>query len=316
LECQQYASACHKESGDYNRLAWDLIDVGALHKNLGDLTKARRFIDDGLELSRRVGSPPAEAYGLAHRGSLDLYQGDYSAAETHYRQALDLQKEIHSEHIIATAEAGIGLASFHLGNSVQSRHWLERALQRARSCGHRRRIAETLIQLGLLDIAELCLDVARCHLVEGLSIAQDCESGEGVAAGLAAMARLERNSGDLERALELAIEAVCLAEQTGLTSCEMWGEVEAGLACLALGDVRSALKHTGRATSLAAEASQDWLGPAEAYRAHARVLRAAGQIEEADRLDSCAKNVLYENSLHIIEPRERERYLLKWTVPK
>ena len=309
LECQQCAYNCHQEAGDNNRMAWDLIDIGALHKNLGDPARARRFLEEGLGLAQRVGALPAEAYGLAHYGSMDLYQGNYAAAAAHYHQVLEMQQAIHSDHIIATAEAGIGFASYHLGDYVQSRSWLERALQRARASGHRRRIAETLIQLGLLDMEEACLSFARQHLEEGLAIAQDCQSGEGLSAGLAALARLERLAGDSAHALELAVEAVCAAEQTGLACCEMWGEIEAGLACLSLGDLTSAQEHTQRAASLAPQASQDWIGREEAHRAHARVLRALGQDKVAAEHEQLVEEIIQAKVNLILDKKIRSQYL-------
>jgi tetratricopeptide (TPR) repeat protein len=293
-------------------VAWDLIDIGALHKNLGDLPRARHFLEEGLELSHRVGASPAEAYGLAHSGSLDLYLGDYASAATHYRQALEMQKAIHSEHIIATAEAGIGLALYHLGDTVQSRAWLERALQRARESSHRRRIAETLIQLGMLDIEEGCLPLARKHLEESLAIAEDSQSGEGLAAGMAALARLERLSGDPARALELAVEASCAADQIGLTCCEMWGEIEAGLACLALGDLQSALDHTQRAACLAPQSSQDWIGSEEAHRAHGLILHALGQNQIAAEHERLAEEFVREKANKIPDTKIRHQFLKKY----
>ncbi len=142
-------------------------------------------------------------------------------------------------------------------------------------------------------------------------MAQDCQSGECLAAGLAVMARLERLAGDPTCALEMAAEAVSTSQQFNLTCCEMWGEIEAGLAYLALGDPSSALGHTQRAASLAPQASQDWIGCEEAYRVHALVLRALSQGEAADQYERCARNAIQAKASLIPDPIQRRRFLSK-----
>jgi DNA-binding SARP family transcriptional activator/tetratricopeptide (TPR) repeat protein len=311
LECQQRAYDYHTEAGDYDRMAWDLVDIGTLHKCLGDLAQATRHLNEGLELARRVGSRQAQAYGLAQRGSLDLYQGHYAAAAAHYQEAAAMQSATHSEHSLAIPESGLGLALYHLGDYAQSRHWLERALAHGRGSGHRRCTAEILVELGMLDTAEGRLPLARQHLEEGLALARDCRSGECLAAGLATLAGLDRLTGDPTRALELAGEAVRSAQQICLTSCEMWGEAEAGLARLALGDPSAALEHTQRAVRLAPRAGQAWIGCEQAYRAHARVLRALSQDEAADHHERCAREAVKAKAARIPGATQRRRYLAR-----
>jgi len=309
LECHQKGYACHKYVDDYNRMAWDLMDIGAMYKNLGQAAEAQDYLGQGLSLACRVGSQPAEAYGLAHLGSLDLYQGHYAAAIEHYKLSLEKQQATPSEHVIATAEAGIGLAYYHLGYYDLSRSWLERALERARATGHRRRAAESLVELGMLDAAEKRLTLARMHLEEGLALARACQSGESLAAGLAALARLERLGGDLFCAVELAVEAAQASQRAGLAGCEMWGEIEAGLAYLALDDPCTGLEHTRRAIHLASIASQNWIGCEAAYLSHARILDASGQDQDAARQVKRARKIIQAKADLIPDPIQRQRYL-------
>jgi len=309
LECQQQAYACHQQVGNYQRVARDLIDIGAVYKNLGNMEEARHYLHQGLELARRIKTRPAESYGLTHLGSWELYEGDYSAAATHYQQALELEQDLHSEHMIATSEAGVGLALYHLGNYPESRSWLEHATQRARAIGHRRRLAETLIELGLVDLVEKRLSDARQKFIEGLTLARDSQSIESLAAGLAALARLERLSGNPSSALTLAEEAEDAARQNDLTGCEMWAQVELALASLAIGQPVEALKHSRRAISLVSEASQDWLGMEQAYFSHAQIQRALGHDTEASETEQMAWRIIHEKAEKISDPEQRQRFL-------
>jgi DNA-binding SARP family transcriptional activator len=309
LECQQQAYAYHIKIDNYNLMAWDLIDIGAQYKNLGDQAQAESFLKEGLELSARVGSQRARAYGLTQLGDLERYRGDYGAAMVHYQQVLDMQQAAHYGYIIAAAEAGMGYTRYLLGDHVLSRHWLQRAVQRAQTFGLRKWAAEIMIQLGLVDIAEGDLCQARHHVESGLLLAQDCMSGAGLAPGLAAKARLERLSGNLTSALALAQEAVSITRQIGLTSCEMWGEIEAGLAYLAKGDPNSALEHTTGAARLAAHAGQDWIGLEEVHWAHACVLRGLNQDQVASLQELNARQVIQAKAEQISDAELRRCYL-------
>ena len=276
------------------------------------MKEARHYLQEGLELARRIKARPVESYGLTHLGAWGLYAGDYSAAAAYYQQALEMERELHSEHMIATTEAGVGLALYHLGDYPESRKWLERAIQRAKSIGYSRRLAESLIELGLVDLAERRLSEARQNLEKGLTLARDSQSIESLAAGLAALTRQERLNGDPSGAITLAEEAVNTAQQKDLTGCEMWAEVEVALAHLALRQPAKALIHSERAVSLAPKASQDWFGIEETYFTHARVLRALGNDAEASKTEQMVWGIVQEKAEKISDPEQRRRFLNKY----
>jgi hypothetical protein len=88
-------------------------------------------------------------------------------------------------------------------------------------------------------------------------------------------------------------------------SCEMWSEIEAGLACLALGDIQSALEHTHFAVDLAAKASQDWVGLEEAHRAHAQALRASGHDKKAAEQNRRADEIVQAKAKEVADTNLR-----------
>jgi len=309
LAYQQEAYACHQAVGDHNRVAWDGLDIGTLHLKMGDSAAARRWLDESLALARRIGARPAEAYGLTQAGWWELHQGDYVAAAGCFQQALSIQQEIHSEHSQAAQEEGMGWASYHLGDLAEARRWLSRAVERARSIGHRRRLAEALIGLGLVEIADHRAPAAHRCLTEAIEAARASECRESLAAGLAALARAERQMGDLAAAWDHAREAVRVAQESApLPACEMWGEMEAGLALLAQ-NAWTALDHTRRAMELASQAQAAWIGPEQAHLAHASVLQALGRLDEAAEQAGLARAILAAKAERIPDPDQRQRYL-------
>jgi tetratricopeptide (TPR) repeat protein len=309
LECQQQAYAHHQQAGDQNRLVWDLVEIGAMYKNLGRIQDARRYIVEGVSLARQVGSCQSQAYALAHWGSLSLHEGDYVSAARYYQQVIEMQPSLRSAPLVATAEAGLGLALLHLGDGTYSRYWFERALDCSRERGHRRCIAETLILLGLLGLAEGRLEQAGKHIHEGVLIAQECKSEELLAAGLAARSGLERRAGDPICAMELAAGAYRVGRRSGLAGCLMWAEIETGLACLALNNLTEALEHTRRAVDLTGQAGQDWIGHEQAHCALAQVWRALGNEQAALEEESIAQEIVLAKAGLIQDAAQRVCYL-------
>ncbi len=309
LAYQQESYACHQTAGDYNGMAWAGLDIAATYLEMGHLAEARQHLTEHLNLARRIGARSAEAYGLSWLGCWELCWGNYIAAMECFQQALSTQQELRTEHGRVAAELGTGFACYHLGDLAGARHWLERAVERARPIGHRRRLVEALIGQGLVAIKAGQPSTAHRCLTEAVAVARDSECRRNLAAGLAALARAERESGDPVIALAHAREAIRVAQESALPVCEMWGEVEAGLVLLAQGEPVAALEHTGRAVALVPQAHQGWIGTEEVHRAHALVLRALGRVEEADEHAWRAEAIVAVKADRIPDPQQRHHYL-------
>ena len=282
LECQQQAYAQHKLAQGYDKMVWDLVDMGVAYKHLGRVKEAHKVMEEGLSLAEKVGSVQAKAYGLVHLGGLSLFEGKYPAAEAYFQQVLQYRTKKYTEHIISGAQAGMGRALYHQGQIEQSRSWLVQALAWARACGHRLLEAESLLQLGMLDLEAGDVDQARVKIDDGVKIAQDCQASDCQAYGLVTSAHLEGLAGRPVQALALAAEASKIAQQTRLSGCQMWAEIELGMAQLALGNQDSAMEHARMATSLAENAGQDWIAAEKAFQVYSFVLESIDQEGNLD----------------------------------
>ncbi len=274
LAYQQESYASHQASGDYNGMAWAGLDIGAVLGEMGRTAEAEQYLTEHLSLARRIGARPAEAYGLIQYGSWALGRGDYAAAADLFQQALTMQQALRTEHGRVAAEVGIGFALYHLGDLAEARRWLGQAVERARLIGHRRRLTEALIGLGLVEISASQPLTAHGCLTEAVTVARDSETRGNLAAALAALARADRHVGDLASALTHAAEAVQVAREIAVPAGEMWGELEMGLTLLAQGAPEEALEHTGRAVELVPQSDESWIGTGQAHQAHGQVLRA------------------------------------------
>ena len=220
-----------------------------------------------------------------------------------------MQQNVHSEQGIIATESGLGFALLHLRDYTEARRWFHSSIERARVVAHRRRLAEALIGLGLVESASGQPSAARSYLAEAVAVAEMSECPENLAAGLAALARVERQEGDIAAALSHAARAVRVAQESALPVCEMWGEAEMGLALLAQGDPAGALPHTMQAAALVPRAHEGWIGTEEVHRAQACVQRALGFVDAADEQNRLAEAIVASKAGYIPDLEQRRRYL-------
>ena len=308
LTYQQEAYTLHEGANDYNRMAWDGLDIGLLLLKIGRLPESKQCLDDHVDLARRIIARPPEAYGLTLIGIWHLYQGDYFKATKYFKHAFDLQIELRSGQGSVAAESGMGLSLYHLGDVDIARQWLESAANRARSIVHRRRLVEILVMRGLVEISAAKFECAFELLQEVLDIARASEFYEGLTSGLATLARYRRLTGEPDTALSVAQEALQIALEKNLPMNMVWAHVEIGLACLEQGELSGALTHTEGALSLLPQAHQAWIGIEQVHWAHAKVLQALKRPEEAKLHQDKAEDCLMRKAALIPDPQQRQRY--------
>ncbi len=309
LAYQQESYVDHQASGDFNGVAWAGLDIGAVYREMGRLAEAERYLTEHLHLAQRIGARSAEAYGLIQLGSWELCRGNYATAVELYRQSLSAQQTLRTEHGRVAAELGTGLAYYHLGDAANALDWLARSVERARRIRHRRRLMEALVGLGLAKIVAGQPAAAHADLREAVALARDGESQANLAAGLAALARAERRLGDLAAACTHAAEAVHMGREIALPFYELWGELELGLVRLAQDDVTAALAHSGRAVDLLPQNDESWIGTEQVRYARARILRAAGRVQEAEEQARLAAEMVAARAERIPDPGQRRTYL-------
>jgi tetratricopeptide (TPR) repeat protein len=220
-----------------------------------------------------------------------------------------LELGLHSTHGRVAAEEGIGLAYYHLGDFHQAQHWLELASGHAHPIGHIRRYIIALTGLGMVKIQAWQLESSMIYLEKAIKAAKESECNEGLSRALAVLARAYRLCGDGETALEYAARAIQIAREVVLPACLMFGEVESGLAHLALGDPVTAAEHTRAAMELMASAGECWLGAEEIFRAQALILKSLGNLSASDKYNQQAKDIIDAKAKHIPDPKLRQQYL-------
>jgi tetratricopeptide (TPR) repeat protein len=281
LESQE----CSRELGDQTGLVWCSLNIGFLYLKLGCWDKSKEYLQQNLSLTRQIDISEAEGFALTLLGQWELYRGNYLVAIDFFLQALPIHKAAHAENNLAATEEPLGMVYY------------------------RRLIATGLFDLGLVAIAGKQLEAARVYLAESITTSRECECRENLAKGLAAMARLERQAGNPDLALDHALETIQVAQESALPVCQMWGEMEAGQVYLTMGEYARALECTSMAVSLLPQAHEAWIGTEQVHFTQARCLRASGQEERAAEHERVASSIIRGKSEKITDPRQREQYL-------
>jgi tetratricopeptide (TPR) repeat protein len=154
-------------------MATSLNNLGILVRNLGDLSAARAYYDEGLSISRELGNRGRIAMLLNNLGCMDQFMGDYEAARLRFEEGLSIFRELGDQRGIATSFHNLGdVASYHRDHST-ARACYQESLSINREREDPQGIAEDLAALGIVaaDLDEPIL-AARLLSSAGALMAQ------------------------------------------------------------------------------------------------------------------------------------------------
>lgn len=311
LAYRQQALDTRSESGRLARVAEDLTDMGILCTRLNRLREAQRYLDEALTLSRKIGSQVAESYALNQLGTLHYVQGDYPAALQSHTDSLELQRATGSRRGEASALNNLGIVYMALGDYAAARTYLRECLAIYRDIGYTRGVVKGLVHLAraLAGLGQLADGLAKTQ--RALTTAEGIGDRYGQVTALNVLAWLYLASGE-PAALELAGQAVALAQEIEVVHARVLGLTTLGLGHLARGDLDQARRHTAQAVELL-QLYGCIEGPEEVvYLAHSRVLLALGWRTEAVEILCQARAEVWAKAHHIPDREQRRQYLRSW----
>ena len=272
--------AIHQQLGNARGEAEALTQVGAVHRQLGDMNRARDAYTRAIELRRTVGDEAGESSTLHNLGTLHWTMGDYSRALESYTQSLHIRQRRGDRR--AESETLIGLAMTHrmLARSTAALELYQRALVLKRDVGDRFGEALALHNTGVLYSTLGDLARALEYYMQALSIRQELGDQQAVASTMTSIAVAHRLLGDPKKAIEYHEQALPLLE-TGQSRRELAETLtNLGKSYQQSGDLRAAIRAYERALPLARQAG-DRRNEAFALGSLASGLVAAGDIERA-----------------------------------
>lgn len=191
-------------------------DHASLHEALGDLDTLAGAYGDALtrfETAAALGDGRRLPELERKLAEVHLRLGDYAAADSHLKAALDLLDA--SEHGRARILADRSLVSARSGNEEEARSLAAESLHQAEKAADTGALAQAHNILGILDKRSGQLDDSLKHLEQSLAIAESLGDPSARVAALNNLALVGGDRGDTETALERAEAALSLCLRLG-----------------------------------------------------------------------------------------------------
>ncbi|MEY4354224.1 MAG: hypothetical protein RLZZ609_2465 [Cyanobacteriota bacterium] len=125
--------------------------IGDILFKLGDFDHSVRWYQGSLAQARATGSKQAEAHAIARLAALHYEKRDYAQATLLNHQGLTLAKQIKDTTLQATLEINLGHVALQLGNRRQARHHYLQGLALATKADEAMLLGESDSALALLE---------------------------------------------------------------------------------------------------------------------------------------------------------------------
>jgi predicted ATPase/DNA-binding SARP family transcriptional activator len=188
-----------------------LRSAGTLAEGIGDFTRARSYLEDGVEQFRRLGDPKELAATLNNLGAVAVRQGDVAGARGYFAESLEVKRVLGDRHGTAVSLSNLGMLEARAERFESARECQEEARSILRELGDENGLANCLTALAELALLEGALAEARALLAEAIPLTEHVGDRAATVEALSLLARLGLEGGDGARAREHAERAVALA---------------------------------------------------------------------------------------------------------
>lgn len=255
--------------GDLSRLQIALANLAEACRIVGELEEAERRTEQALQVAERVGNPSYIAFDLMSRGEIRLFSGRWEEAREDLERAEALVGGPTSARTYAAYPPSM-LGQFLLwaGDWEGAETHLERALRLAESASDWE--ARALVHVSLAE-----LEIVRGQPNAAIARLEPLLGWPGISriACASTLAWAYQESGNLERAVELASEAVKRAREQGEAIALVDAMRVEGMVRMAQGRQEAAAKVLTEALHMAHVLPYPY--------AEARILERLGKLEEA-----------------------------------
>jgi predicted ATPase/DNA-binding SARP family transcriptional activator len=261
------------------RLSRALGRFWCLHSHLSE---GKRWLETFLGRVGPDDEPLSQVDAINTLARIGTLESNFTAARSHSAQALALALANEYDEGVETAQIGLGLALWELGDYPAAREQLEQIVRYVRPLGHLVSLGRALNSLGLVALHQGDGQAATAFFSESLAVNRQLGNQAGYATALYNLAMQAGHTGDYTRANLLYQEALAL--QTALGNRSVAGDILVNLGALAAAqkDFGAAAVHYG-----AAEAIYTELGTpgdnAYVYAGLGEIAFYDGHYEEAQR---------------------------------
>ncbi|MGW3583646.1 tetratricopeptide repeat protein [Streptomyces rubiginosohelvolus] len=189
--------------------------LGVVAENQGDLSAAERHYRNALAVDVRVGDRNGLAASHRQLGRLAQLRGGYTTAEQHYRASLAALEELGDRAGIATTYRQLGIIAQLRGNYQQAEERYRASLAIDEELGDRAGIATTYHQLGIIAQERGDYEQAEERYRASLAIDEELGDRAGIATTYHQLGIIAQERGDYEQAEERYRASLAIDEELG-----------------------------------------------------------------------------------------------------
>jgi serine/threonine protein kinase/tetratricopeptide (TPR) repeat protein len=257
-----------------------LLSLGEVLNEAGDLSEARRVLDDALSMAIDVDKAGAQANALYLLAQNATRVGHWDVALAHLDQAQELVRGTAERGILARVLYGLGDARYRLGQPGAARSACHEALAVARETGDRLTEMNALNRLGAIEMLSGRAPEAARLFEECRTLAREVGNRYREARALGNLGEVARLQGDYALASQHTEEALAISQEVEESVAIIVGAVNLASLRIHAGLLREAQGLLAEAAQAARRSgSITWLAATAGFVAFLRV--AQGRIDEA-----------------------------------
>jgi predicted ATPase/class 3 adenylate cyclase len=209
--------------------------------------EARAWFDELLSLPGAAEAGAARAKGLTGLGGIAYWQGDYSAAESAYEEAVAIQRDVGDERDITEAMLNLSFMPALRGDVPASLRLYEEVIEGFERIGDTEKASYVKAMLGYGLMMEGDVTAARPLIEESFNLAERSGDAFMTAGAYQMMGQLERLSGNLAEAGAQYREALRRYREAGDNASTLEPIEAIALVAAAQGDFNRAVRLTAAA---------------------------------------------------------------------
>ena len=202
-------------SGDRQRVADHLCDLGSVAFRQGDYSAAGRQLEEALTAYVALQDHKQRAECLSSLGLVAWYQADHAAARARMEEALAIQRERCSRRGIAVCLLRLGSIARDKGDFAEGTALIEEALPMFHALRDRSGIANALHDLGLIALFQEDSAQGETRFREALAIYRESGARQGIAACLHNLGEILLTQERWKEGQTLTRDALAAYEQMG-----------------------------------------------------------------------------------------------------
>lgn len=210
------AAATSRGIGDDAELVQVLLALGGNALwHLGEYDAAKTLLREALDLAQAAGDGRATARALHGLANISLYRGESGEAEQQYQQSLAIRRDVGDELGVANSLNNLGIIAANGGDGAKGEDLFRQSLAIRRRLGDVSGVAVVVNNLGYMAAERDDLSTARRLFDQSLDLRRELGDRLGMAVSLNNLADLARRESDTTLATGLYRQSLRLAHEAG-----------------------------------------------------------------------------------------------------